>query len=103
MNACADDVPCISALWSQGEATYQSGDELAGQVITGVLAAKCRCCLDTQPRTLTVQDVNMLCNFAELVVREVEKQLVVGTTACWSAPAVANEHSSQLWFCCIVC
>ncbi|DBA81747.1 hypothetical protein WJX77_001163 [Trebouxia sp. C0004] len=35
------------------------------------------CCLDAQPRTLTVQDVNMLCNFAELVVREVEKKHVV--------------------------
>lgn len=34
--------------------------------------------MDGQPRTLTVQDMNMLCNFAELVVREVEKKCVVG-------------------------
>ena len=36
--------------------------------------------MDAQPRTLTVQDVNMLCNFAELVVREVEKKHVVRAT-----------------------
>ena len=36
-----------------------------------------RCCLDGQPHMLTVQDCNMLCNFAELVVREVEKKHVV--------------------------
>lgn len=33
--------------------------------------------LDRAPRVLTVQDVNMLCNFAELAVRELEKQQVV--------------------------
>ena len=38
-----------------------------------------RCCLDGQPHMLTVQDCNMLCNFAELVVREVEKKHVVRT------------------------
>ena len=29
------------------------------------------------PRVLTVQDVNMLCNFAELAVRELERQQMV--------------------------
>lgn len=33
--------------------------------------------LDVAPRVLSVQDVNMLCNFAELAVRELERQRVV--------------------------
>ena len=35
---------------------------------------ECRCCLDTEPRTLDAESANLLCNFAEMVVREIEKE-----------------------------
>ena len=57
----------------------------------------CRCCLDAQPRTLTVQDVNMLCNFAELVVREVEKKHVVSPYA-WHMLGTVLTHTSGVWY-----
>ena len=41
----------------------------------------------------TVQDVNMLCNFAELVVREVEKKHVVRATL-YSCHSVVQHTSS---------
>lgn len=44
-------------------------------VMSGV--SLCRCMLDVAPRVLTVQEVNMLCNFAELAVRELERKQVV--------------------------
>lgn len=41
--------------------------------------------LDIAPRILTVEDVNTLCNFAELAVRELERQQVVGPSLMLAA------------------
>ena len=33
----------------------------------------CRCVIDTKPRTLDTEQMALLCNFAEMAVREMEK------------------------------
>ena len=33
-----------------------------------------RCCIDTKPRKFDAESANLLCNFAEMVVREIEKE-----------------------------
>ena len=35
---------------------------------------RCRCCIDTKPRKFDAESANLLCNFAEMVVREIEKE-----------------------------
>ena len=34
----------------------------------------CRCILDSKPRTIDAEQCNLLCNLAELVVREMERE-----------------------------
>ena len=48
--------------------------------LTGLLVHKAacpvlhRCCIDTKPRKFDAESANLLCNFAEMVVREIEKE-----------------------------
>ncbi len=42
----------------------------------GGLLRGCRCAIDTQPRSFDAESCNLLCNFAEMVVREIEKEKV---------------------------
>ena len=55
--------------------------------------------LDMAPRMLTVEDVNTLCNFAELAVRELERQQVVASAH--SNMLAALHHVS--WTCHAAC
>ncbi|KAL3152207.1 hypothetical protein ABBQ32_001294 [Trebouxia sp. C0010 RCD-2024] len=56
------------------------------------------CCLDGQPHTLTVQDCNMLCNFAELVVREVEKKHVAGELTVNTLGSVPEKSAASDYY-----
>ena len=40
-----------------------------------------RCCIDTKPRKFDAESANLLCNFAEMVVREIEKEKMRVRTA----------------------
>ena len=46
----------------------------------------CRCLLDHRPRQYTVHDCNTLCNFAELVVRHVERACLVSKQSPLAGP-----------------
>lgn len=38
------------------------------------VAQTCRCVIDRRPRQFDAESCNLLCNFAEVVVREIEKE-----------------------------
>ena len=46
-----------------------------------------RCCLDMEPRTLDAESANLLCTFAEMVVREIEKEKMRVRAALAARPA----------------